>query len=237
MFRLTIAVMASLFGLSQLAAAADLPTPYAPSAYPTKAPPPAYSPGFSWAGFYLGVNAGWGWSSGDGTIAFGGPSGTVSGSGNGFVGGIQGGYNWQMANFVFGVETDFQAGTGSGDLNATAGATTMTGELKTPWFGTIRGRVGYAMDRWLFYVTGGAAYGQAELDGTLSTTGSFSSSATYWTWTAGAGIETALWDRWTTKLEYLYVGSPNEFPVPPGTTALDGDLHAHLLRLGLNYRF
>ena len=220
------------FGLSQ-ASAADLP-----ARYPTKAPAPTYyAPAFSWTGFYIGGNIGWGWTSGDGTIAFGGPAGPFSGDGDGFLGGIQAGYNWQSGAFVGGIELDFQGSGGDGDISGTAGGTTMTGSLKTPWFGTIRGRLGYAMDRWLLYVTGGAVYGKAELDGTLSTTGAFSSSVNYWTWTLGAGVEAALWDRWSTKLEYLYISTPDEFPAPPGTTSLDGDSDTHVVRLGLNYRF
>jgi len=187
---------------------------------------------------YLGLNAGWGWSSGDGTITIGGASGSISGSGDGFLGGIQAGYNWQAGSVVFGLETDFQGSAGKGDLNGSAGATTITsGELKTPWFGTIRGRIGYAWDRWMLYATGGAAYGKLTYDGTLSTTGAFSSSATYWTWTAGGGVETALWERWSAKLEYLYIGTPNNFPTPPGTTDLSGDVHTNIVRAGLNYRF
>ena len=59
-------------------------------------------------------------------------------------------------------------------------------------------------------MTGGGLYGKSTLDGTLSTTGPYSSSATYWTWTAGAGIETMLSDRWSAKLEYLYAGKPKQ---------------------------
>lgn len=202
---------------------------------------PAYHypsvPVFSWTGFYAGVNAGYGWSRGDGTIAFGGASGDFSGSGNGFLGGIQAGYNWQTGPVVFGVETDFQGSTAKSTVNATAGATSVTGDLKAPWGGTIRGRIGYAWDRWMVYVTGGAAYGKLTYEGTVSTTGAFSASSTYWTWTLGGGVETALWDRWSVKLEYLYGHTPDTFPSPPGTTDMTGNLHSNVVRAGLNYRF
>jgi outer membrane immunogenic protein len=199
---------------------------------------PVYAPiPFTWTGFYVGGNAGWGWTDGDGTLTIGGVSGPVSGSGDGFLGGLQAGYNWQIDSFVVGVETDFQGSSGSSDLNFAAGAVTGTGTAKTPWFGTIRGRLGYAADRWLFYVTGGGLYGKSTLDGTLSTTGPFSSSATYWTWTAGAGIETMLWDRWSGKLEYLYAGTPDNVPTAPGTTDVSGNAHTSIVRIGLNYHF
>src|SRR5579872_5028820 len=186
MRKIAVALLATTsIALASAASAADMPR-----RMPTKAPAPAYTPPFSWTGFYLGANAGWGWTSGNGSATLGGVPGTFSGSGNGFLGGVQAGYNWQVSNFVLGLETDFQGSSGSGTVNGVAGATTFTGTGKTPWFGTFRGRLGYAADRWLFYVTGGGLYGESTLDGVVSTTGPFSSSATYLTWTVGAGIET-----------------------------------------------
>jgi outer membrane immunogenic protein len=235
MRKFAVALLAGCsFGLVSIACASDLP-----ARMPRKAPAaPVYvPPSFSWAGFYVGANAGWGWSDGDGTVTMGGVSGPISGSGDGFLGGVQAGYNWQMGNFVAGLETDFQGSSGSGDVNSIAGAVTTTGTVKTPWFGTIRGRIGYAPDRWLFYVTGGGVYGKATLDGSVSTTGPFSSSSTYWTWTAGGGIETMLWDKWSAKLEYLYVGTPDNAPIAPGMTVLSGRTHTDIVRVGLNYHF
>ena len=215
-------------GFAQPAIAADLAPPFAPS-------PPVYAPPPSWTGFYLGGNIGWGWSSGDGTFWITGLGPVpISGSGDGFLGGVQAGYNWEVESFVVGFETDFQGSTGSGDLNGT-GIT--GGTLKTPWFGTIRGRYGYASGPWLFYLTGGGVYGKAEYDGTLATTGPFSTSTTGWSWTLGGGIETMLWDRWSGKLEYLYVGTPNKFPSPPGTVGTDGSIDTNIVRVGLNYHF
>lgn len=228
-----LATTSLAFAFTSAAQAADMPARMA-----VKAPPPVlYTPPFSWTGFYIGANAGWGWSSGDGTITMGPRSGPISGSGNGFLGGVQAGYNWQTGPIVFGVETDFQGSSGSGDVTGNAGATRINGTVKTPWFGTIRGRVGYAQDRWLFYVTGGGVYGQSNFDGTLSTTGAFSSSANYWTYTVGGGVEAMLWDRWSAKLEYLYVGTPDKSPTPPGTSDLTGNVHTNIVRVGLNYHF
>jgi outer membrane immunogenic protein len=233
MRKLTAALLATAsLAIASTAYAADIP-----ARMPVKAVAPTYVPPFSWTGFYVGGNVGWGWSNGDGTIAFGGPSGPYSGSGNGFLGGVQAGYNWQNGPLVIGLETDFQGSSGSGTVNGNAGATNFTGNAKTPWFGTVRGRLGYAADRWLFYVTGGGLYGKSTLNGTVNTTGPFNSSATFWTWTAGAGIETALWDRWSGKLEYLYAGSPDHVPIPPGATAVSGKAHTNIIRVGLNYHF
>jgi len=76
---------------------------------------------------------------------------------------------------VFGAEADFQGTTASGSLNAGAGPT-ISATAKTPWFGTVRGRVGYAMDRILLYATAGTVYGDSSWSGTESTVGNFSSS-------------------------------------------------------------
>ncbi len=221
------------FGIVSAGYASDLP-----ARMPTKAPVAVYAPlPFTWTGFYAGGNAGWGWTNGSGTVTSGGASGPISVSGNGFLGGVQAGYNWQMNSIVFGLETDFQGGSGSGTVTSTVGGITNTGTAKAPWFGTIRGRLGYAAaDTWLLYMTGGAVYGKSTLDGTIPVTGAFSSSATYWTWTAGAGVEKMLWNRWSAKLEYLYIGTPNHAPTPPGTT-LSGSAHANIVRVGLNYHF
>ena len=113
----------------------------------------------------------------------------------------------------------------------------MTGTLKTPWFGTVRGRIGYARGEWLFYATGGGAYGEADYDGTLTTTGPFSTDRTYWTWTVGGGVEAMFTDRWSAKLEYLYVGTPGDFPSPPGTIGVSGNVSTSLVRAGVNYHF
>ena len=86
-------------------------------------------------------------------------------------------------------------------------------------------------------MTGGAAYGENRISGTIAPGGAFSSRANYWTWTLGAGVETALWDRWTAKAEYLYVDKPSRVPVVPFTSAIAGDAHAHIARIGVNYRF
>lgn len=218
-------------GISALAIssayAADLPRPVG------KAPAAVYVQPFSWAGFYAGVNAGWGWTTGSGTATVGGVTQNYSGSGNGFLGGVQIGYNLQSGNFVYGVEADFQGAGGSGTVTGT----TFTGSAKTPWFGTVRGRLGYAFDRSMLYVTGGGVYGKSTLEGTDTGTGAFSNSATYWTWTVGGGYEAMLWDRWSAKIEYLYAGTPTKAPTPNGTSALSGSSHTNVVRVGLNYHF
>jgi outer membrane immunogenic protein len=237
MKRVLLSTVAILVAVGS-ASAADI---RGPMSAPVKAP--AYvAPLWTWTGFYVGGNIGWGWSDGDGTLtvppAFGGPStGRITGSGDGFLGGIQVGYNWQMGALVYGIETDFQGSGGSGNISGTLapGALAVVATNDTEWFGTIRGRLGYAMDRWLFYVTGGGAYVENSARGTIGGV-AYRDRALGWSWTVGAGVETMLANNWSVKGEYLYISSPSDAPVPPGSR-LTGSTDSHILRLGVNYHF
>lgn len=193
--------------------AADLPTP----AY--KAPAYTPVPYFSWTGFYAGVNAGYIWSSDFGD------------NGNGFAGGGQIGYNWQLGSFVIGAEADFQGTTL--DASETTGGLTATAKLKT--FGTVRGRLGYAFNRFLVYGTGGYAYSQTELSLTNGTA-TVSDSAWSSGYAVGGGLEWALWDRWSARAEYLYVDSGDTTLTLGGVTAT-GSYKFNVARAALNYRF
>ena len=116
------------------ASAADIPrAPY----YTAPAPLGVYS----WAGPYLGLNAGYQW---------GGTSNNPT-EPAGFAGGITAGYNWQSGQFVFGGETDLQI--------SSADDTFAPWQFTNPWFGTLRGRAGYALNNILLYGTLGLAYG------------------------------------------------------------------------------
>ncbi|MGD9920495.1 MAG: outer membrane protein [Pseudorhodoplanes sp.] len=233
MRKIAIALLSTtaLFGISaQPASAADIARPV------YKAPPPVVAM-YNWTGFYAGGNIGWGWSSGDGDIIINGAAGTFSGSGDGFFGGVQAGYNWQNGPWVVGIETDFQASAGNGSISGFAGGNTLTASGDSPWFGTIRGRLGVAQDRALWYVTGGALYSKSEYDGIVTGFGPFSGSDTTWTWTVGGGLEWALFDRWTAKIEYLYAGPSSSVPSIPATRVTDGWADTHIIRTGLNFRF
>jgi outer membrane immunogenic protein len=193
-------------GWTVQAEAADLP--YAPRApYTVNQPLNAYS----WAGPYLGANLGYAWGSVDHNPTK--PSG--------FEGGVQGGYNWQTGPWVFGVEGDIQA-TGAEDTFA-------PWKFSNPWFGTLRGRAGYAFNNILFYGTGGLAFG--ELRGE---TFGLSESHTTAGWTAGVGAEFGLAPNWSAKIEYLYVGLSNEnFTI----TGQSNGYRFGLVRAGVNYHF
>lgn len=184
---------------------------------------PIYAPVFSWTGLYLGVNAGGGW--GDSTWTGLGPSFNTSGA---LVGGTLG-YNWQFGQTVVGLETDLQWS----DIRGT-GACLFGCETRNTWFGTARGRLGYAWDRFLPYVTGGLAYGNVEANPGF---GFGSTSSTNAGWTVGAGVEFAFAPNWSAKVEYLYVdlGDVGCSTCVFGPTNVD--FTANIVRGGINFKF
>jgi outer membrane immunogenic protein len=167
---------------------------------------------YSWAGPYLGGNLGWDWGAVDNNPTR--PSG--------FVGGAQAGYNWQTGPWVFGIEGDLQA-TGASDTFA-------RWKFSNPWFGTVRGRAGYALNNILFYGTAGLAFG--ELDG--QTFFSQSESHTNAGWTVGLGAEFGFAPNWSAKVEYLFVDLNDSTFV---MTGVQNGYHFGLLRAGVNYHF
>lgn len=215
--RFATVIAATLFALAATtASAADLPQKY------TKAP--AYTPpvGYNWTGLYLGVNAGWGWTRGG-----------DFGDANGFVGGGQIGYNWQPAGspLVLGIEADIQGA--DIDNSATAAGVTVTGRMNA--FGTVRGRIGYAWDRFMLYGTGGWAYTKTNLS---ATNGVVTVSDSDWSsgYALGGGLEWAAWDRWSVKAEYLYLHS-GDVNLTLAGAPINGQYNVNILRAGLNYRF
>ncbi len=207
MKRLASGAMALTFaGLAVSAQAADFS--YAPrQPYTVNQPLNA----FSWAGPYLGGNLGYDW-------------GTVSNNPtkpSGLVGGAQAGYNFQTGAWVFGVEGDLEI-TGADDTFA-------PWKFSNPWFGTVRGRAGYAFNNILFFGTGGLAFG--ELRGE---TFGLSESHTSAGWTLGAGAEFGLAPNWSAKIEYLYVDlSESSFAI----TGVSNGYRFGVVRAGMNYHF
>ncbi|HWL05717.1 MAG TPA: outer membrane protein [Xanthobacteraceae bacterium] len=231
-------VLAALAGsaITLPALAADMPIYHkAPPIQPHYAPVPVML--FNWTGFYVGGNLGYLWTNGSGNATVGGVAGPVRGDGSGFVGGGQLGFNYQMSSIVLGAELDFQGSGASGTVSGGTLPVVYSGTSKMPWFGTARGRVGYAFDNWMVYATGGVAFGETRVSGFSSNFGAFSGKANFASWTLGGGLETALYGNWSVKGEYLYLGSPSKVPVVPTTTSLSGSTSTHLLRTGVNYRF
>ena len=209
-----ILLASTAFGaLASTAFAADLPSRRAPVPY-------VAVPVFTWTGFYVGVNAGYGFND-SGRITTTGNQVVTLGNSNanirvnnvnldrdGFTGGGQIGYNYQFGAIVVGIEADAQytdfrrTGSFTGSPNAAGLLATSTFRTTTDYIGTVRGRVGYAFDRLMVYGTGGFAYGevfnsanffQPQAGGgtaLLGFTGSRSRMETGYT--AGAGVEYAL---------------------------------------------
>jgi outer membrane immunogenic protein len=229
MRHILIAGALALVGWSQ-ALAADMPPP-GPPPYPPATYAPVV-PYFSWTGIYIGVNGGgaFGTSSWADPVF---PTGNFNVTG-GLFGGTIGG-NYQFGQFVAGIEADGDWANISGTTfnNCVVGC-----ETKSDWLATVRGRVGYAWDRVLFYGTAGAAIAneQAGLPG-----GPFAS-ATQVGWTAGVGVEYAFLPNLTAKVEYLFVDLPNfncGVAFCSGTAgAIDTvSLNQNIIRAGINYKF
>jgi outer membrane immunogenic protein len=217
MKRILLATVALTAFAASNAIAADIP-----ARMPTKAP--AYVAMYNWTGGYIGVNAGVGFTD------------SLSGNNDtGFIGGAQIGYNWQGVGspWVFGIEADFQGSTQG--ASATVGGVTASADLN--YFGTVRGRIGYAWDRVMLYATGGLAYQNVELSVTVPGVGTFNGDNTEFGWTLGGGLEWALWDRWTMKAEYLYIRTDDHTVTVPAFGTFGGDVENHVIRAGINYRF
>jgi outer membrane immunogenic protein len=238
MRRYTLAALAAAgiaLGLVQTASAADIARPVYKA--------PVIVPAYNWSGFYLGGNIGYGWGDLNATANGLGESFSIDGW---FAGG-QIGYNWQAAGspWVFGIELDSQWANIEKKESAALGAGVVANAFSTlDYFGTARLRLGYAWDRAMLYGTGGLAWGSNEIGFGITAPGGFAASAassnTHVGWTVGGGVEWALVDNWTAKVEYLYVKLDNEtYFAGSGTNGLgfDADLDVHTVKVGLNYRF
>jgi outer membrane immunogenic protein len=245
------AIAAAAALLSVPALAADLPRK-AP-AYVPPAPPP-----FTWTGFYAGIHAGWGWSNTDLSVNIAGlgliDPFTGGGNSDGVVGGFQVGYNWQLApNWVLGIEGDV---SGTGIHNTSIGAITSGGvpligfshlvDRDVKWLASIRGRLGWAADRWLLYITGGGAW--AGIETSVATSfGAFFAPASFDKtrsgWVAGGGVEYAFTPNWIGRLEYLHYDLGDFSFVHPSlvaptvftTTTLETQIN--VVRVGVNYKW
>lgn len=207
---------------------------------------------FSWTGGYIGVNAGYagGKAKTDYTVTDYDQfvySNTDKQNLNGFIGGIQAGYNWQHNQMVFGLETDIQGTSMKKNTIVDAGwlnpGDYATLENKINWLGTTRARIGFLpTENLLAYVTAGVAYGGVK-SGLSDTTGrDITESKTKFGYAVGAGLEYALNNNWTVKGEYLYADLGN---VKYQLNLIDSDnvasvkskFHANIVRVGLNYKF
>jgi outer membrane immunogenic protein len=224
MKRFTLMASAGLLAAAMVSPslAADMPRP----AYKA----PAYIAPFSWTGFYVGINGGYGWGKADLTNAVGTESVTAKG---GLIGGTVG-YNFQTGTWVWGLEGDIDYSWIKGTNTDPKTFCAFGCEFTNDWFGTARGRIGYAWDRWLPYLTGGLAVAHVK----VGPTGGPDDTKTQLGWTIGGGVEWAFSGAWSAKLEYLYADL-GKMTCGAANCGLDTDVKykTNLVRLGVNYRF
>ncbi|MDP1584614.1 MAG: porin family protein [Bradyrhizobium sp.] len=190
---------------------------------------------YSWTGLYVGGTAGYGWGR---TRQIDDTRSSPEFDYEGFVGGGTLGYNWQAGAVVLGFETDISYADIKGAIadgpGWGCGFPTTSCHNEVQWFGTARGRLGYALDRFLPYITGGLAYGRVYGDFTSCSLQCIESTRTGWT--AGAGLEWAFASSWSAKVEYLRVDL-GEFSVTSGGNTLGVVTTFDVVRAGINYKF
>jgi outer membrane immunogenic protein len=250
--------------LAAPASAADMPV----KARPLPPPPPV----FSWTGFYVGAHLGGAWGTTESTLGsvsfcqfFGGKTSvpinqcdSVSGFSipvsqtqtNGFLGGVQGGYNWQIAPWaVIGVEAQFSWT----DLKGTSPCVLVLAcSTDHDWITTLAGRFGVTYDRLLLYVKGGVAWSKVTYSASLTLGSPFDFTTSVSDTRVGAmfgtGVEYAFWGNWSAKIEYNYIRFkdkdytfPLSFSDGYNSVSLDFNTaikeHIHLIKAGINYRF
>jgi len=233
--------------------------------------------GYKWNGVYAGLNGGWakGISNATTTTVFSptgyfattsppaiASAGDQSLNNDNFIGGGQVGYNWQSGKLVLGGELDFNFMNINDSKSCTevypcCAPTTFTikSSVDTDWLFTVRPRIGYASNNWLFYATGGLAVTKLNAEFILTDTfanahETGSISETKAGWTVGGGIEMGFKNNWSIKTEYLYANfgdvsttsqnftaiSP-PIPFPANTFTHKINMQIHIVRVGLNYRF
>jgi outer membrane immunogenic protein len=235
---------------------------------PSRAPPPVYlppAPIFTWTGIYIGGQVGYAWASGNNNFTGFDPffdtgtflSTNLNGNPSGVIGGANVGYNYQINQWVLGLEGSVD-GT---SLSNTAAAifpdgTTLSAHSNADIQGSIRGRVGIAWDRALIYATGGVAFGGFNTNVSIANPGTtllgaapfFASgnvSTTRVGWTVGGGIQYAITNNWSVRAEYRYTnwGTLNDGSLSGGTVAgtafFDGNRHLNQnqVQVGFDYKF
>jgi outer membrane immunogenic protein len=190
-----------------------------------------YVPFFTWNGLYVGINAGYGFGHSSWTNT---TTTATTGDFNikgGLIGGTAG-YNLQLGSAVFGLEGDLDWSNIKG-----SSTTVCVGACETSnnWLGTARARIGYAFDRFLPYVTAGAAFG--DIKGTFAGSRTFTENKVGWA--MGGGLEYAFVSNWSAKLEYIYVdlGKATCDASCSGTPPFDVTFKSSIVRAGLNYKF
>jgi len=237
-----------------LASAASVLLMGAAQAADIEAPPAVYD----WTGGYIGIQGGYAWGKSEAETDIDPTFTAIDGldiddfEANGFVGGAHVGYLLQSDSFVYGVEGDIEFADlkDKTDIAYIDDATIGDGgeaEKKIDWLGSLRLRAGIAADRALFYATGGLAVGGVSLETDLSPVAegiglsNDDDSKTKWGWTLGAGVEYAVTDALSARIEYRYtdLGKTDVRVETPAGAGVDGetDNDFHAVRAGLSWHF
>ncbi len=253
MIRKFLLSTAALAALSTTALAADLPS---------RAPPPVYipPPAFTWSGIYIGATLGFAQGYTNFTdLGYSDFGGTINQQTEGLIGGGTLGINFQQGSLVYGLETDFSGLTNKNTRNAYYNGSYYLYDrydtAKTDWLGTVRGRIGLAVDRTLFYFTAGLAYGNVKNthgysesyfgEGCCGYNDYWQSNTTKIGWVAGLGLEYAITPNWTVKGEALYanLGSSNTSEIYSDYYNYGNQFYGKfdnsvaIIRAGVNYKF
>ncbi len=217
-FFASVAVVA-LFGTSALAS--DLPTKAPAVRTPIAAPP------YDWSGFYLGANIGGAWTAGKLNI----PLNNIYGGVTEFVGGVQGGYNFQAGHLLIGVEGDIDWA----NFNHPALPFPTLGLANQHWVSTVAGRVGIVNDRWLVFGKVGEGWVQSNATIFVFPGKFWNSSGTSSGLLVGGGIEYGFKPHWTVKLEYDHISLPSWTSATVPAVSLNRDVQ--MVKAGINYKF
>ena len=215
------------------AIAADLPSRSSAPAFVAPLAPIS----FSWTGFYAGLNAGYGWNS-SGWRNVGAPVFTnFNTDGNGFVGGGHAGFNYQMSQFVFGLEgnVDYSGVRGSAQCSTNVGSVCRT---KQSWLGDIDGRLGFGIDRAMIYGTGGVAFTNYSFTNPTPAPTTSWGAGSRTGWTVGGGLDYAVTNNWIAGIGYKYYdfGTSTSNSTPAGTNVKFRETE-NVVSARLSYKF
>jgi outer membrane immunogenic protein len=217
-------------------------------------------PVFTWTGFYLGAQLGYGWADNENNdflpeaFVFT-PAGTLvpftggfnRGDSDGFLAGVHAGYNFQFGQFVLGVEGDVEGVFADDDDDDPFRGVLLVdrngqpiiyrfGDNGLDWAGSIRARAGVAFDRLLIYATGGWAFGGVS-GGFGNDLFNDSGDDTIDGWTIGGGVEWAITNNLTTRLEYRFTSFDRDHDVFNNINIGDDSVDFHTIRAGLSFKF
>jgi outer membrane immunogenic protein len=246
-----LAVPLSLLAVTPIATAfaADLPL---------KAPP-LPTPVYNWTGFYAGGEFGGGWATEQVTVVTNNPNaafppGTVFNPvhDNGALGGVYAGYNYQINQFVVGIDGDYTWANLNGHATDIS---VVNGDIASEsssigWIATVTGRIGYAANNVLLFAKGGGAWGGFSATSVTNTPGGAlvaqtTSADTRTGWTVGGGVEWGFAAHWSAKIEYDYVQfSTANFAINevnangvPSNPLRSASSSLNMVKAGIAYRF